>query len=188
MTLKMLMILASLVLVLWLAGFVFFLNSITAKTYQLSASKHDAIIVLTGGANRINSGLDLLNQKKAPLLFISGTDERVTSEELIDIWGKSDNSNPPCCIVLGRNAKNTKGNAIESYQWISNNSISSIILVTAYYHMPRSIIEFSSLLGDINIEPYPVGYYGKNKIELDGWFLLAGEYNKYMWVYLASKM
>ena len=60
--------------------------------------------------------------------------------------------------------------------------------MTAYYHMPRSILELSSLLDNIKIQPYPVGYYGKNKINFDSWLLLAGEYNKYMWVYLLSKI
>lgn len=164
-----------------------FINKINKITADEITHIHDAIVVLTGGANRINTGLDLLAENRAPVLFISGTDERVTTEELIEIWGKGDPAKPLCCIVLGHNAKDTKGNAAESYEWIKEHNIGSIILVTAYYHMPRSQIEFAGLLGDIKIQPYPVGYYGKNKLGFTDWLLLTGEYNKYMWVSAFSK-
>ena len=145
----------------------------------------DAIIVLTGGANRINAGLDLLDEQRASYLFISGTDQRVTTEKLLSIWGKTTDK-PPCCVVLGYKAKNTKQNATEAYEWIKDNNIKSIILVTSYYHMPRAKIEFFKTLEDTNVTVYPVGFDGYSKIDLKGWGLLAGEYTKFIGVSISA--
>ena len=41
---------------------------------------------------------------------------------------------------------NTNGNAIEAKQWIEQNGIKTITLVTANYHMPRSLLEFKKAL------------------------------------------
>ena len=45
-------------------------------------------------------------------------------------------------IELGRKAKNTIENAIETEEWIRKNNIKSIRLVTSSYHIPRSMQEF----------------------------------------------
>ena len=46
-------------------------------------------------------------------------------------------------VNFGAKAKNTIENAIEANQWLKDNSeITKIILITSYYHLPRSILIF----------------------------------------------
>ena len=128
---------------LWVIGFVNFLRSIPIQTPG-DIVKSDAIIVLTGGSRRLEVGITLLENDKADLLFVSGVNEKVTRSDILNLLdgGKLPKSTKffDCCITLGYTAEDTRGNARESLQWVRNNSLSSIILVTSNYHMQLSLI------------------------------------------------
>ena len=135
----------------WLIGFLFF--SLYALSFKY-ATQHqsDAVIVLTGGSNRVNTGLKLLKEKKADYMLISGVHKEVTKQKLFpkvseDILNK---------ITLGYEALDTKGNAKEVNNWIKQKNIKSILLVTSFYHMPRSMFEIQQLNQDIQISQLPV--------------------------------
>lgn len=117
--------------------------------------KTDAIIVLTGGTNRVTRALDLLSDGKAEHLFISGVNKGVKLQELIKLWGYK-KPLPDCCIILGYEAESTLGNAIEARKWVNENHIKTVRLITATYHMPRSMLEFRHALPDIAIIKHPV--------------------------------
>lgn len=164
---------------LWLAGLSFFCNKAEKFPVPGSDIRTDAIVVLTGGADRINTGLDLLHAGSAEKLLISGVDERVTLEKITSLWnGHMDD--PGCCIFLGHMARNTKENAEETRQWAEQMYVHSIRLVTSSYHMPRAIIEFHRAMPDIKILPHPVfpnstdGGSGKRLL----FALMIQEYNK----------
>ncbi len=60
----------------------------------------------------------------------------------------------------------------------------SLRLVTASYHMPRSLVEFHRAMSDIEILPYPVF---PTRFKQDQWWLWPGtlsllvtEYDKYL--------
>ena len=53
-------------------------------------------------------------------------------------------------------ATSTMGNAIETADWIKKSGFNSIILVTANYHMPRSLMLFRHIMPEIRIIPHPV--------------------------------
>ena len=61
-----------------------------------------------------------------------------------------------CCVDLDLSATNTQGNAYEAGIWLKKNNLTSSFLVTANYHMPRLILEFSSLNPKINLNIIPV--------------------------------
>src|SRR3546814_4570320 len=61
-----------------------------------------------------------------------------------------------CCVDLGFEAADTAGNALETAGWLNAHGYKSIRLVTANYHMPRSLVEFSRRLPGITIVPPPV--------------------------------
>lgn len=169
----------------WAVGWVIFLLAVTVVQPKYPDESTDAIIVLTGGQNRINTGLDLLLGGKAHLLFISGVDERVTIEQLVRLW-KPDFEYVPCCIALGHNANNTEGNARESSEWVRRQNIGSIRLVTSNYHLPRAWIEFTHALPQHKIIAHPIH---PTSIEGDSKHFLRlslGEYNKTLltWVRL----
>ena len=57
----------------WLGGFIIFDTYI--KKSQNNTAKTDAIVVLTGGKNRIAEALRLFNEDMAELLIISGVND-----------------------------------------------------------------------------------------------------------------
>lgn len=114
--------------------------------------KAEAIIVLTGGTNRIEEGLKLLRANKAPFLYISGTHPDTT---IADITGAE--TQYDCCITLDHIANSTETNALRTADWIKEMGYQSIILVTSNYHMPRALIEFKNSLPEtVSIQAYGV--------------------------------
>lgn len=161
----------------WALGFVLFLIGINVTHPQQKLEYTDAIIVLTGGQHRINTGLDLLMLGKADHLFISGVNPNVTIEDLVRLWDpKFDYI--PCCIALGYAANNTEGNARESSAWARAQNIKTIRLVTSNYHLPRAWLEFSHALPQHKIIAHaisPTSVEGDSRHFLK---LSLGEYNK----------
>lgn len=115
----------------------------------------DGIVVVTGGADRIDEALALLEQYKGRRLLISGVNVSSTPEQFRRRWpGREPLFD--CCVDLDYQARNTYGNAIESRAWAKRNGIRSFILVTASYHLPRTLVEFEAAMPDIAIAAYPV--------------------------------
>ncbi len=137
----------------WGIGFLWFLSQIpqepTAETVRA-----DAIVVLTGGPERLNEGLRLFTEGRAPALFISGVGQKATLEEILanTRYPQADGS----AITLGHYAETTWGNAEETSTWVKERRYRSLILVSAHYHLPRALTEFRYELPDVFIEPHPV--------------------------------
>jgi uncharacterized SAM-binding protein YcdF (DUF218 family) len=135
-------------LTLWLIGLLVFIAVIPGTTSKLDAdSKTDAIIVLTGGGDRLAEGFRLLDRGLAKRLLVSGVASGVTLPQLIDRLGDQRDTVPDaaelaCCVTLGYEAESTVGNADESAEWLRSNGAKSVRLVTANYHMQRSLLEF----------------------------------------------
>jgi uncharacterized SAM-binding protein YcdF (DUF218 family) len=82
-------------------------------------------------------------------------------------------------ITLGHLADDTVGNAEETKVWVRANTIRSIRLVTASYHMRRSLWEFQHAMPDVSLIAHPV-FPDHTKSGQGGYILLlAGEYSKY---------
>ncbi len=145
--------------------------------------KTDAIVVLTGGSGRLHQGLELLAAQRAKRLFVSGVYRGVDVEELLSL-SKQSPQDLECCVVLGYEADDTRGNAVESAEWMHQEGFTSLRLVTASYHMPRSLLEFGRAMPDIEIVPHPI--LSANFRQDDWWRwpgsagLLATEYTKYL--------
>jgi len=148
-----------------------------------SAIATDAIVVLTGGRFRLESGLDLLEAGKARKLFISGVNQHVDREAIMRAFGPLPES-ATCCIVLGHAADNTEGNARETAAWMRQEDYRSLRLVTNWYHMPRSRLEFARAMPEATIVPHPV-FPARPGVEswparVHAAGLLAHEYHKYI--------
>lgn len=89
-----------------------------------------------------------------------------------------------CCIVLGYSAGNTRGNAAETAAWMAAENFRSLRLVTANYHMPRSLLEFTRAMSGLTIVPHPVFPDGFKRRDWWRWpgttHLVASEYTKYL--------
>lgn len=166
----------------WFAGFLWFVAQLPRDVAQ-PARRTDAIVVLTGGSERVRRGLDLLAQDRAGKLFVSGVYRGVDVAELLRVSQRAPEE-LACCVALGHEAETTYGNAIETAAWVRRNAFSSVRLVTAAYHMPRSLLEFRGAMPDVEIIAHPVF---PEHVKQDDWWrwpgsahLLVGEYTKYL--------
>ncbi len=178
------------VLVGWTAGLVWFAAGLPTAVVD-PMRRTDAIVVLTGGTGRLRQGFELLARDRAQELFVSGVGRGVKVSELLLI----DRIAPPelaCCVVLGYQAGDTHGNALETAAWMEAQGFGSLRLVTAAYHMPRSLLEFRAAMPRIDILPHPV--FSRNFRQSDWWqwpgstLLLAKEYNKFLLAWLRTQM
>jgi uncharacterized SAM-binding protein YcdF (DUF218 family) len=169
-------------MVLWLFGLIEFAAIIPAPGPE-PEDRTDAVVVLTGGADRLEAGLRLLADGKASKLFVSGVYHTVDVAALLRV-SRARPSDVECCITLGYIADSTAGNAEETAIWMRAENLRSLRLVTASYHMPRSLLEFRRALPGATIVPHPVF---PERFKQDEWWLwpgtlslLANEYTKYL--------
>ena len=138
----------------FIAGFVSF--ALTATTAQPSTTeKADAIVVVTGGEDRINVALGLLRQGAGRRLLISGVNPRTTKGAILEHTGE-DRRLFECCVDIGREAHDTVGNAEEARDWSAHRRYGKLIVVTSSYHMPRTLAEFSRAMPHVNFIAHPV--------------------------------
>jgi uncharacterized SAM-binding protein YcdF (DUF218 family) len=168
--------------VLWLAGAAWFLYTGLSQPDDRRVAT-DAIVVLTGGRFRLESGLDLLEEGKARKLFVSGVNQRVDREALLRVFGPVPDWTS-CCIVLGHDADNTVGNARETAGWMRREGYRSLRLVTSWYHMPRSRLEFGRAMPGVRLFVHPVfpPHPGDASWEerAHAAAIVVGEYHKYL--------
>lgn len=171
-----------------LAGaFLLGLSGFAASVRDLSQAPEpraaDAIVVLTGGSQRISEALEMLQSGKGRRLLISGVNEGVTAGTLAGV-SAVDMDTFACCVDLDYRARNTVGNAFEIRRWAAERGYRSLIVVTSAYHMPRTLTEITAAAPDLAVSARPVATPG---LDLRRWWadretarLLAGEYLKYM--------
>tara|TARA_B100001123_G_C15101561_1_gene943757 strand:- start:318 stop:1031 length:714 start_codon:yes stop_codon:yes gene_type:complete len=175
---------------LWMVGLYHF-AALIPEAGPISTENTDAIVVLTGGARRVSEGLSLLERGLGKRLFVSGVYRGVDVQALLKIARRAPGEFE-CCIALGYLADSTRGNAVETSIWIEREKISSIRIVTASYHMPRSLLEFRHALPRgvriVTHPVFPVGFRQDNWWRWRGSARLAiSEYHKYLFAILEIK-
>ncbi len=133
----------------------FVFATIVAGTTQDVPERADGIVVLTGGSERIAAAARLLRNRRAKWLLISGVNKNTSEADILRL-SKLDRRLFACCVTLGYIAQDTKGNALEARAWQRGNRLNSLIIVTAAYHMPRSMVELSLQMPKIKLVPYSV--------------------------------
>ena len=141
---------------LWFTGLFYFAGNISTSTPETPTQSMDAIVVLTGGRNRIDEGFNLLEKKLAKKLFISGVYRGIDAKQLLNRWKKEPEAEFNRYVVIYSNAINTIQNAKETIKWLKSEKYNSIYLVTSNYHMPRALLEFKVRDENLIIEPYPI--------------------------------
>lgn len=169
------------VFAIWLGGLRHFVTHIP-EPLPAPTLATDAVVVLTGGSGRLDAGLEILDAGHANKLFVSGVYRGVDVTALLRL-SRRDPQNLQCCIALGYAASNTRENAIETAGWIRQEGYRSLRLVTANYHMPRSLVEFRRAMPAVTISQYPII---SENVDLARWWrpatarLLLSEYTKYL--------
>lgn len=166
------------------AGFLWFLDATQAEA-ETPLRPTDAIVVLTGGQERVETGLALLEAGAAPRLLVSGAAPRLTLAELARVHGR-DPAALAARVTLGHAAATTRGNAAETAAWldaqaVEGTAIGSIRVVTAGYHMPRALLELRRVAPATELVAHPVGPAALRSGMLPfarAARLLAGEYVK----------
>jgi uncharacterized SAM-binding protein YcdF (DUF218 family) len=167
--------------VAWAAGLAWFADDMPAEPASVETT--DAIVVLTGGSARLRAGLDLLAQTRGRKLFVSGVYRGVDVAELLRV-ARARPDAVDCCIALGHDAADTRGNALETRDWMEREHLASLTLVTSTYHMRRALLEFRRVMPQARLVAYPVF---PDSWSRDGWWrqpeallLVAHEFNKYL--------
>ena len=168
-------------LALWSGGFVQF-SATVAGHRQNAGQAADGIVVLTGSSVRLFEGRKLLRDGRAGRLLLSGVNPSVTRSELQQAIGLTA-AEFDCCVDIGWKARDTVGNAEEIGAWAQSLGLTSLLVVTDDYHMPRSLIELNRASPDVRYVAHPVTSIGGADTDswrrLNTWRRWAGEFNKY---------
>ncbi|ADZ68571.1 YdcF family protein [Polymorphum gilvum] len=162
-------------------SFLLFAQSVVSIRAPEEASA-DGIVVLTGGQDRIERAVGLLQEERARRLLISGVYPATTDRQIVE---RTSGDLPlfRCCVDLDRKALNTVGNAVETAAWARTHGFSSLLLVTSAYHLPRAALELKAVMPELELVPYPVF---AEDLMLSSWYrrpqtirLLLREFVKY---------
>ena len=176
-------------LVVYLVGFLLYAQSVSgyARHRPLAgdvALKSDGIVVLTGGAERLEEALVLLQNGQGKRLLISGVNPATTREDLRVLLKAGNSRLFDCCVDLDQTAVDTIGNATQAAHWAEKHDYQSLIVVTSAYHMPRSLVELAKADNRLALKPYAVA---PSHLRLQDWWehpntarLLISEYTKYL--------
>lgn len=175
------------VIMFWVVGLLAFTARIERSTPAPEPPEAEAIVALTGNASiRITAAVRLLEEGKGRRLLVSGVNPEVTRAELRGV-SRATQRLYDCCVQLGFDAADTKGNAAETAAWVAEEGFTSLIVVTADYHMPRSLLEMRGALPDVALIPYPVA---TPEVDAKTWWKtdlgarrILVEYTKYLAVF-----
>lgn len=132
----------------------------------LGQAEMNAIVVFPGGENdeedgkkRILTGFNLFEEGVGKLLLVAGD-----STERTEKFGRTDSFiAQKASIIIGENmgGANTLTQADWTAKQVEDRNIQSLILITAFYHLPRALMTLLKSLSlikqqGVRIIPYPV--------------------------------
>jgi uncharacterized SAM-binding protein YcdF (DUF218 family) len=165
---------------IWLAGFAVFAVMVWAAEPPVPIPHAGGIVALTGGDNRVGTALALLAAKDAPALLISGAGRGTYLGDFTPDDAAAA-TQYAAAITLGHQAVTTRGNALETAAWAQSRGITSLLVVTADYHMPRALFVIRQRLPGVTLVPVPVRPPAMTRIFSPTTLrLLAAEYTKYL--------
>lgn len=169
---------------LWLGGLFWFVRDAATMAPPEAPAPLDAVVVLTGGTNRIETGFRLFKEGRGRKLFISGVYRGVEVRGVLRLLSEDIDDND---VALGE-AENTMQNARETAEWMKDEGFGTLYLVTSNYHMRRALLEFSAAAPGLDPVPWPVI---PQKLSMNGWWqdgggLILREYCKYLLVLLRT--
>lgn len=115
----------------------------------------DAIVILGRGsqlrASRVKTGVQLWQQQRAPLIFVSGRGDAPIMSHMLAKRGVPERAieGEPCSATTNENAEYTA-------TLLQAQAVNSIILVTDPPHMLRSYLTFQSLGFEVQAHPSPI--------------------------------
>lgn len=129
--------LASLAVLIWLFGFMWFAIALPEPR---GSGKSDAAVVLTGSEGRIARGLEAVRKGWSRKLLVSGVDKDVKPREFAAEYDVSA-ATMKCCVALDYESYDTRSNALEASRWLARHELRSVRLITTDWHMRRAAFE-----------------------------------------------
>ena len=162
----------------WALGFVLFAVTLPQPAGD---ERTDGVVVLTGGAGRIERGLEAVKRGWSRRLLVSGVDRSVKPYEFA-IEYRVRPARMACCVTLGYQAMDTQSNALETAEWLRRQRVESVRLVTSDWHMRRARLELDRLA------PPGVTIVADAVPTRPSFSTLFREYNKYLARSLAAAL
>jgi uncharacterized SAM-binding protein YcdF (DUF218 family) len=168
----------------WVFGLIVFFNQIPeVKSDDFHNSQ--AFVILTGGKQRLDIGIEMFVKSNAKYLLISGLDSKTVKSKVkykINRFNRKQGSKKQ--IIFGEIAHSTIQNAIETEIFMTLNNIVEASIITSNYHMPRVKYVFSTLLKDKQLHYLPIIHenFIKNGdyTTTSSFKLVVNEYNKFI--------
>ena len=147
---------AATVLVLLLLGAAALPHLIARGEGHSSGKTADAILVLTGGENRIAAGFRAWEEGKGKELFVLGAGREATLPSILPA-GTEISPAQLLRIHIEGWSENTLENAFSAKSAVVSRGYREVIIVTSDYHVPRAYLAMRKILPpDISISVAPV--------------------------------
>lgn len=122
-------------------------------------------------------------------VFISGVGPLTTREEILTLMGEDRGADAER-VAIGREARDTRGNAREVAQWLEERGHRRVIVVTSDFHMRRALWELTRARPDLAFIPHPAP---SPDVAMARWWRdpkafrrAASEFSKYAFVRLTA--
>ena len=131
-------------------GFIWYSYQIKHSSNIKTPAKSDAIVVLTGGANRIQTAFSLMDKNLGDRLLITGVNWRTSKSAIFSALNR-DIHNSKIKVDLDHLALDTIGNAKETARWAKKHGYKKLIIVTSDFHVSRSLLELKLAMPNIEL-------------------------------------
>jgi uncharacterized SAM-binding protein YcdF (DUF218 family) len=143
-------------LILLLAASAAIPHLIARGVAEPSGDAADAVLVLTGGENRIAEGYRVWKEGMGKELFILGAGREAKLSNILPGGSKVSPDSLPRIHVEGW-SENTLENAFSAKSAVVSRSYRKVILITSDYHVPRAYLAFQTILpATVTISVIPV--------------------------------
>jgi len=126
----------------------------------------DMVVVLTGSSGRIRPAYELMKEMNAPVLFVAGTNAKVSFDELAREHNMDINYRDR--IIVDNSSKTTYENSEAVLKYADEHQVKKILLVTSAYHMKRSMMVFKRMFEGTEVEIIPYGT-SNTVLKKDSW-------------------
>lgn len=139
------------VFILDVLGFVFFYLNFPAESDRFSIHDVDAVVVFTGGSNRIESVINLISDGLHVPTLITGVHPSVSEESLLKDLTERERGD----VDIDYQAQTTRDNVDVTLKWMHKKNVNNLGLVTSHYHIPRSLMLFkqANYLDEVHVYP-----------------------------------
>ena len=195
MLMKKLFRLCILTLLLWLGGFIPFWYVVSHYESD-NDTTCEALVVLTGSQGRVETGFELFEQGRAPVLFITGVGDDRHSEVFLNSYKPSPKLKRQLAkdgaFTIDRKATSTYENAEQTLVWLRDKDYQNLCLVTSHYHMPRSMKVFRDMMPQRNwIAQVVHGNDVKPELtwrDISTFRIMAHEYHKFLATWIIEEL